>query len=219
MGEKDNPKFNIGDSVVIIIYGTVGVVTNIMKVEGEIVYEINHCEGLFKEHILQFVSEYQGRILEKEQIDIEYSFFFGDLVKVKGYEKDLFQVVGLRTEVWRYKEDSWEDVIYELTRIPDGEWLEAHEDELYLIADSEHANRFLKKFEMFLSSRSKLKTLPAPKSPEKIIDTLLDALNDYQLLYQTFQDNYYHERIEEIKFRLREILLKWEKQKLKRKKE
>ncbi|GAE44321.1 IG hypothetical 18022 [Mesobacillus boroniphilus JCM 21738] len=54
---------------------------------------------------LQMLSEYDGKLLEKEQIDIEYKYFFGDLVQVKGYGSDLFKVVGFRTEIWRYKEE------------------------------------------------------------------------------------------------------------------
>ena len=53
--------------------------------------------------------------------------------------------MGFRTEIWRYKEDAWEDIIYELSRIGDGQWLEASEDELILVADAENANAFLQK--------------------------------------------------------------------------
>ena len=65
-------------------------------------------------------------------------------VQVYGYGSDLFKVVGFRTEIWRYKEDAWEDIIYELSRIGDGQWLEASEDELILVADAENANAFCK---------------------------------------------------------------------------
>ncbi|HZG71789.1 MAG TPA: hypothetical protein VEY51_09680 [Chondromyces sp.] len=218
MAEKKKPKYKKGDTIVITIYGTVGVITNILRVDDEFVYEINHSDGMFKEDSIVLLEEYDGVLIDKEQIDIEYRFFFGDLVRVKGYEKDLFQIVGLRTEIWRYKEDAWEDIIYELTRIPDGDWLEAHEDELVLIADSEEAERFLKKFKMLFSSKNSQKNLPAPPSPEKVIDLLLDAMNDYELMYQWFKDDYYAEKKKEIKEKLLEVVMNWQRREKKRKK-
>ncbi len=68
--------------------------------------------------------------MKLEWIELNYNFTFGDLVQVTGYDKDVFRIVGFRTEVWRYKNDAWEDTIYELSRITDGEWLEADESDL-----------------------------------------------------------------------------------------
>ena len=127
------------------MYGTVGKITDVKWLDGNYVYEVNNSEGLYVESGLQLLSEYKGKIVEQEQIDIEYKFFFGDLVQVSGYGSDLFKVVGFRTEIWRYKEDAWEDVIYELSRVRDGEWLEASEEELTLVADAESAETFIQK--------------------------------------------------------------------------
>lgn len=145
MSKKKKPKYKIGDTVVITIYGTVGKVTDVKWLDDMYVYEVNKSEGLYMESSLQMLSEYEGEIMEKEHIDIEYKYFFGDLVQVKGYGSDLFKIVGFRTEIWRYKEDAWEDVIYELSRINDGEWLEAGEEELTLVADAESADAFIQK--------------------------------------------------------------------------
>ncbi|WP_090749912.1 hypothetical protein [Mesobacillus persicus] len=79
---------------------------------------------------------------------------------MKGYGSDLFKIVGFRTGICRYKEDSWEDIIYELSRIKDGEWLEAGEEELTLIADAESADVFIKKFGLLWNTDKK--SLPAP---------------------------------------------------------
>ncbi|MEK4874551.1 hypothetical protein N1I87_07545 [Bacillus sp. FSL W8-0102] len=120
----------------------------------------------------------------------------------------MFKIIGCRTEIWRYKEDAWEDIIYELTRIPDGEWLEAQEEELKLVADHEEAERILKKAELLLiSSQAKRKGLPAPESPEILIDRLLDELNDYQQLYHYFQDEFYRVKVKEIKEKLKHAQL------------
>lgn len=75
---------------------------------------------------------------DTEWIELNYNFTFGDLVQVTGYDKDVFRIVGFRTEVWRYKNDAWEDTIYELSRITDGEWLEADESDLTLLANAQN---------------------------------------------------------------------------------
>ena len=211
MEKRKEPKYNIGDTVVITIYGTVGKVTNVKWLDGLHVYEINKSQGLYLESSLQPLSEYEGKLLEKEHIDIEYKFFFGDLVQVKGYGSDLFKIVGFRTEIWRYKEDSWEDVIYELSRVRDGEWLEAGEEELTLVADAESAEVFIKKLGLLFSADKK--ALPEPgndKTPEissrnknekeelrkknqkrSLINSMLDIYNDYRILYTWFGDDEY----------------------------
>ncbi|MBT2641627.1 hypothetical protein J7I80_05290 [Bacillus sp. ISL-41] len=209
MEKRKKPKFNIGDTVVITIYGTVGKVTDVKWLDGLHVYEINKSEGLYLETSLQMLSEYDGKLLEKEQIDIEYKYFFGDLVQVKGYGSDLFKVVGFRTEIWRYKEDAWEDVIYELSRIKDGEWLEAGEEELTLVADSDSADTFIQKLGLLFSANKEVKPSVnlekkshQPRAGEKeelrktnqkrmTIDNLLDIYNDYRILYKWFQDDEY----------------------------
>lgn len=208
MKERKKPKFRIGDTVVITIYGTVGKITDVKWLDGMYVYSINGSEGLFMESSLQQLSEYEGSIMEKEQIDIEYRYFIGDLVHVKGYGSDLFKVVGFRTEIWRYKEDAWEDVIYELSRISDGEWLEAGEEELTLIADAESADTFIQKLGLLYLVNKKQKplelqepiksnrkaekqVLDEKKEISQLIDGLLDIYNDYSNLYQMFGDEEY----------------------------
>ncbi|MCM3588025.1 hypothetical protein M3182_20175 [Mesobacillus maritimus] len=209
MANRKEPKYKIGDTVVITIYGTVGKVTNIKWLDGLYVYEINKGQGLYLESSLMPLDEYEGKLLEKEHIDIEYKFFFGDLVQVKGYGSDLFKIVGFRTEIWRYKEDSWEDVIYELSRLKDGEWLEAGEEELTLIADAESADLFIKKFGLLLNTDKKIlsgqdekKQTSSRRKSEKeelrkksmkqsLIDSMLDLYNDYRILHEWFGDEEY----------------------------
>ena len=209
MGERKKAKYNIGDTVVITIYGTVGKVTNVKWIDGMYVYEVNKNEGLYMESSLQLLSEFAGEVMEKEHIDIEYKFFFGDLVKVKGFDPDFFKILGFRTEIWRYKENAWEDVIYELSRVSDGEWLEAGEEELTFIADAESADAFIQKQGLLnllnhneaLSKPLKKKALSyrkvereilmSMKKKKQLIDGMLDLYNDYRLLYEMFQDDEY----------------------------
>lgn len=221
MSNKKKPKYKIGDTVVVTMYGTVGKVTNLKWLDGMYVYEINRSEGLYLESSLEMLADYQGDSVEREQIDIEYKFFIGDLVQVKGYGNDLFRVIGFRTEIWRYKEDAWEDVIYELARINDGEWLEANEDELVLIADAESAETFIQKLGLLYSVEKKKPAQPKkPKQPPKqrekeallareqkkeAIDGLLDLYNDYQVLYEMFKDIEYLKVMRVIVKKLKQI--------------
>jgi hypothetical protein len=208
MSKRKKPKYKIGDTVVITIYGTVGKVTDVKWLDDMYVYEVNKSEGLYMESSLQMLSEYEGEIMEKEHIDIEYKYFFGDLVQVKGYGSDLFKIVGFRTEIWRYKEDAWEDVIYELSRINDGEWLEAGEEELTLVADAESADAFIQKLGLLymINKKEKLpelketansfrkaekELLEGIKERKVLIDGLLDIYNDYRILYEMFHDDEY----------------------------
>lgn len=208
MGRRKKPKYNIGDTVVITIYGTVGKVTDVKWLDGIYVYEVNKSEGLYKESSLRLLSEYDGEIVEQEHIDIEYKFFIGDLVQVKGKGSDLYKIVGFRTEIWRYKDHAWEDVLYELARIGDEEWLEAGEADLILLADSDNADAFMQKLGILYSiNKQQLvkkqleETVEFEKKDhaltddqvqyEKQINRLLDIYNDYQALYEWFGDEEY----------------------------
>jgi hypothetical protein len=222
MEKKKKPRFNIGDTVVITMYGTVGKITDVKWLDGMHVYEVNKSEGLFVESSLQMLSEYEGNIMEKEHIDIEYKFLFGDLVQVKGYGSDLFKVVGFRTEIWRYKEDAWEDVIYELSRINDGEWLEAGEEELTLLADAESADTFIQKLGLLYIINKQQKPvnlkkqqgsvkqmekefLESRKEKKQMIDGLLDIYNDYRILFQLFGDDEYRHIMQVIVRKLKHL--------------
>lgn len=71
----------------ITMYGTVGKVTDVKYLSGVYVYEINNSEGLYMESSLQLISEYEGELDEKEQIDIEYMYFLGILSMSQGTEQ------------------------------------------------------------------------------------------------------------------------------------
>lgn len=200
--KKKQPKYSIGDIVVITLYGTVGKITNVKLLDGVYLYEVNNHDGIYVEHTLQLITDYEGRNVEKEWIELHYKFTFGDLVQVTGYEKDVFRVVGYRTEVWRYKNDAWEDTIYELSRITDGEWLEADESDLTLLANAQTANSILKKLKNDKTGINKLdleklksvnnsKRVGIKTNRTEIINGLLDVYNDYRELYHTFQDEEY----------------------------
>lgn len=210
MAKRKKPKYKIGDTVVITVYGTVGRITDIKWLDGSFVYEVNKSQGLFLESSLQLLSDYDGTVTEQEQIDIEYKFFIGDLVQVNGYGAELFKVVGFRTEIWRYKEDAWEDVIYELSRVSDGEWLEVGEEDLTLVADAESADTFIQKLGLLYlinkqekaskvtdvrnaKKKIELDEIARKKEKKELIDHLLDIFNDYRILYELFHDQEYNQ--------------------------
>lgn len=225
MKRRNIPKYKVGDTVVITMYGTVGKVTDVKLIDGNYVYEVNKSDGLFVESGLQLLSEYEGTLVEQEQIDIEYKFFFGDLVQVAGYGSDLFKVVGFRTEIWRYKEDAWEDVIYELSRISDGEWLEAGEEEMTLVADAESADTFIQKLGLLylvnneekqqvaisktqknIVRKAELEEIERKKEKKQLIDNLLDIFNDYKILYTIFNDQEYYQVMRVILRKLKSVV-------------
>ncbi len=204
---RKQPKFKIGDIVVVTVYGTVGSVTEIRQLDGNYLYKVNKGDVFYSESALTLLSQYKAKPIETEKIEIEYKFYFGDLVFVQGYDNDVFIIVGIHTEIWRYKEGAWEDVIYELARVTDGEWLEAGEDELTLLADFDQAETFLQKYSlkyfvkkknnagmyenMDIYRKSEKKHLHLKKEKKDIIDGLLDVYNDYKILYEMFQDQKY----------------------------
>ncbi|EJS68167.1 MULTISPECIES: hypothetical protein [Bacillus cereus group] len=202
MARKKQPKYNVGDIVVITLYGTVGKITNMKVLDEVYVYEVNNHDGFYVEQTLQPVTEQDMKKGDTEWIELNYNFTFGDLVQVTGYDKDVFRIVGFRTEVWRYKNDAWEDTIYELSRITDGEWLEADESDLTLLANAQTANAILKKMKQDKAGMNKLdlgklksinnsKKVSVKTNRQEIIDGLLDIYNDYQLLFDTFKDEEY----------------------------
>ena len=225
MKRRNIPKYKVGDTVVITMYGTVGKITDVKWLDGNYVYEVNESDGLFVEAGLQLLSEYEGTLVEQEQIDIEYKFFFGDLVQVAGYGADLFKIVGFRTEIWRYKEDAWEDVIYELSRISDGEWLEAGEEEMTLVADAESADTFIQKLGLLylvnneekqqvaisktqknIVRKAELEEIERKKEKKQLIDNLLDIFNDYKILYTIFHDQEYYQVMRVILRKLKSVV-------------
>jgi hypothetical protein len=206
--KNKKPKFKVGDIVVISLFGTVCKISKVRTLDGMYVYELSNKEGIYLEDTLTSIREYDESVPKNETLQIEFKYFFGDLVQVKGYEHDIFKIVGLRTEIWRYKKDAWEDITYELSRLSDGEWLEASEEEIILIADHVEAPVFLQKLEvlytksketkvmellqaMNLQRKTEKELLRLKRERKAIIDGLLDVYNDYKTLYELFEEEEY----------------------------
>ncbi|MBA2875414.1 hypothetical protein [Thermaerobacillus caldiproteolyticus] len=191
MGGPKQPKFSLGDVVVNTLYGTVGTITDIQQVDGAFLYEINHSHSLFMEHTLVLLSEFTGDLWITEEIEIELPFFLGEIVRVKDYGHDLFKIIGVRTEIYRYQDGGWEEIIYELKRLFDGLEIEANIDDVISLTDYEETSVIILQ-DVILSAIVKPHALSSPQQ-EKIesIDGLLDLYNDYKRLYEWFGDEQY----------------------------
>lgn len=213
MSNERVPKFQIGDEVQIELLNSVGKITNIIHLPSNFIYEINKNDGFFFEESLQSLDEKSN--LKKESLILSFRYDFDDFVKVNGYGEDIYKIVGKRLEVWRYKSDTWEDVIYELSRITDGEWLESNESDIIHMDWSKEELQFLKKKKQNLwknkwtqLDNEKLKAIQGHKkmgfhsNHKNMIDELLDLYNDYSYMYHTFNDPQYKIVVELIQERL-----------------
>lgn len=202
MSKHEQPKFCIGDRVVISHSGKSSEIMKIYQIGGEWFYQLKEHQDLYLEKNLQSLKEYKKSSTQKqENIQIDYRFQFGDIVRVRGYGQDLFVIIGFRAEIWRYKDSAWEDFIYECSRLHDGAWIEAGEEELTYITNEENAKKLL------TAKKQTNQRKPLLMSPQKTanrkqemenIDSLLDLYNDYQYLYLNFGEMGYQKKMKEI---------------------
>lgn len=71
-------------------------------------------------------------------------FHFGDLVTVDGYGARIFQVESFSVIHFYSPECEDEDLVYDLIAMDTGEWLEADEQDLTLVADAGQADEYLR---------------------------------------------------------------------------
>lgn len=76
--------------------------------------------------------------------EFEYEAEPGDLVSVDGYGERIFQVETLRLTHVKGIDEEYNEVVYEMIDCGNGEWLEADEDDLLLLADACQADEFLR---------------------------------------------------------------------------
>jgi hypothetical protein len=200
MSGAKRPKFSVGDIVVNTLYGTVGAITNIQQMDDTFLYEINHSRSLFMEHTLVLLSEFDGDLWITEEIEVELPFFLGEIVRVRDYGDDLFKVIGVRTEIYRYQEEGWEEIVYELKRLMDGWEIEVNMEDIAPLADDEELSVIILQ-DIVLLAPMKAYVLFSP-SVETIqsqsIDELLDMYNDYKYLYEWFHDEQYKQMMETV---------------------
>ncbi|MCZ0755708.1 hypothetical protein [Anoxybacillus sp. J5B_2022] len=208
----EGPKFSIGDVVVNTLYGTVGAITDVQYIDGMFLYEVNHSTSLFMEQSLVLLSEFSGDIWITDEIEIELPFFLGELVQVQNYENDVFKIIGVRTEIYRYQDEGWEEIVYELKRLTDGLEIEANIEDVISIASSEETSVVvLQDIALlgYVGRREPLSfqsLLPVPSEDDESVDQLLDMYNDYRRLYEWFGDEQYKQTMEMTLMNLRKLV-------------
>lgn len=96
-----------------------------------------------------------------------------------------------------------------MSRVTDGEWLEASEEELILVTPHEETENYAQSVDMLYLGKEIKKTELLPKMKKQngsekeevrltkekheIINGLLDVYNDYKFLYELFEDEEYAE--------------------------
>lgn len=200
MGMEGKPKFLIGEPVIIEKTGTVSKIAKIHRVDGRWYYELIDQNELYLEKSLSSCVD-KKILFNREKVDIEYKFHFGDIVSVKGYPDELFVIIGFRAEIWRYKDSAWEDIIYELSHIQDGSWLEASQDELTFVAKDAHQ---LVQLSKATYNKTKIQSSKRNTKEKELIniDKLLDMYNDYRHLYEMFGEISYKRKMKEILIKL-----------------
>ncbi len=53
--KQNKPKFQVGDIVVVIMYGTVGTITKVHQIDKHYLYEVNHNEVYTLNHLFSFI--------------------------------------------------------------------------------------------------------------------------------------------------------------------
>lgn len=196
----EGAKFTIGDVVVNTLYGTVGAITDVQYIDGVFLYEVNHSASLFMEQSLVLLSEFSGDVWITDEMEIELPFFLGELVHVHNYDNDVFKIIGVRTEIYRYQEEGWEEIVYELKRLTDGLEIEASIEDVISIASSEEPSVVvLQNITLlgYIGRHEPYPLLPAvPPAPTESVDQLLDMYNDYRRLYEWFGDEQYKQQME-----------------------
>ncbi|MGM0904209.1 MAG: hypothetical protein ACQEXB_24285 [Bacillota bacterium] len=76
----------------------------------------------------------------------EPQFNFGDIVSVAGYYPQVFRIEGYRIEHYHYPAEEWTDFVYELVEAHTGEWLEADDEDLTILAGAAQAETYLQSF-------------------------------------------------------------------------
>ena len=84
--KQNKPKFQVGDIVVVIMYGTVGTITKVHQIDKHYLYEVNHNEVLYFESSIQLYKDYEGVIVDMEKLNS----LLGTLFMLKIMEKNSF---------------------------------------------------------------------------------------------------------------------------------
>lgn len=128
---------------------------------------------------------------DEDQITFIQNLNFGDKVLVEGYEDEVYTIVGVIIEIYRYENEEWTEVSYELEN-EQGLCIYAYDEDMLLLK--------AKALEHIVEDTSPRASeeISLGKKQELDVDTLLDDYNDYMCLYHLFGDEEYKELAEEV---------------------
>src|SRR5690606_27566582 len=150
---------------------------------------------------------------------------FGDLIVVDGYGEEPFYVDGWTVETHYTPDEVWTETWYDITSAHTGEYSMAELSDVTRICGKEQAEEYLANsvrpeavrivstqhtvYTSKIATRNpKLVRQRAEDAKKAEIDGLLDELNDYRKLADTFGDEEYSEKVEQLKIRLSQIVEK-----------
>ncbi|MCP8968474.1 histidinol dehydrogenase [Ectobacillus ponti] len=135
-----------------------------------------------------------------------FKFKLNDTVQFAERDSHLYRIVGYRLE--RSGHEEWAYVVYELLRDFDGYMVDAEEAELVKVVEVE-GEYYKIQNKCGYTYPVKIKPVqppaPEPVQPERRIDELLDAYNDYKRLAALFNDLSYETKAEEVLGKMRYI--------------
>ncbi len=191
MGQQPlKPMFKMGEKVLYISLNNDGKIqSDVFTVEGIIVgdymifYELQDLAEVVMESELLPLNEDKHTdvaVYDEQQLTFFQNFDYGDKVFVEGYGEDIYTIKGIIIEIFRYTEEEWIEISYEL--VHDGMTLYAYDEDMTLVCGKETQNK-KDKILMSKEEREHIKKLE--------IDGLLDDYNDFMTLFDMFGDDEY----------------------------
>lgn len=77
--KQNKPKFQVGDIVVVIMYGTVGTITKVHQIDKHYLYEVNHNEVLYFESSIQLYKDYEVSLSTWRSLILSMNSLLGTL--------------------------------------------------------------------------------------------------------------------------------------------
>lgn len=139
---------------------------------------------------------------KREDEGFERHYDIGDFVKINGYGDSVWEVDGYAYSQYRYKDEAWDELTYELTCVVSphdsevGDYNEAYDEDLTLECGADKTKAYM--------ARIARKARSAPNT-----DKLLAELSDITRLRKMFGDdeeNDYSGRITKIKRKLKRVV-------------
>lgn len=192
MQQPLQPLFQKGDKVLYVCHDELGntqsevcTIESIILGDHNVFYELAEISKVVMEK--ELISYEESKEFQEEEVEESISFVqnytYDDLVYVDGYEQEVYIVKGVIIEIYRYKNEEWTEVSYELEK--DGMCIYAYDEDLTLVSDTVDMKRTEDSY--FRKATSSKKTI------QSRTDSLLDDYNDYMTLYNLFGDKEYRE--------------------------